>query len=176
MSASLTHLIPSGELAPGQAAAIRNAAIDGVLAIVMKELKMPLTQLVVRDISPDNDLDWSTEDWFENTGSTTGDYETMTTGTMADQRWVVIFGVKDDPTSPGNCSALKFNIGGSNRAIWQLQHLNELDGLVGFSPNPVVIPPNAPYTISRYVLRASVASHLVLKGVTIEPRGKLISP
>ena len=175
MGASVIQLIPKSELAPGQAAAVRNEIIGQVLQRAANELKMTIDKLVVRDIRPKSDLDYTYEDWRETTGATADAYETMSTGTLADQRWIVIFGVKDDVDNR-SCTAIKINVGGADMAIWTLQQLGEEDNMVGISPGGVVIPPNAPYTISRFVRSASSTSNLVLKGVVIEPRGKVVSP
>ena len=173
--AALTQLVPASELASGQAAGIRNEVVKFLLGLVSFELKLTADRLVVRDILAATDLDYSTEEWGEVTGTTTGAYETMTTGTVGTDRWIGIFGVKL-AEGAGACTALKFNVGGGDRAIWQLQSLNEEDGYVGFSPSPVILPQNQPYTISRYVKAISSPFFCVLKGVVVEPRGKLISP
>ena len=172
---SYINLIPVSELTPGQATRIRDSAITALLAIAAKELNLSADKLVVRDIRADVDLDYTNEDWHEVTGATANAYETMSTGTMADQRWIGFFGVKDDEDCL-SCTAIRFNVGGGDRAIIQLQALNGEDAMVGFFQSLIVIPPNAPYTISRYVRDANAATHLVLKGVVIEPRGKVVSP
>ena len=175
MGIALTHLIPFSELSPGQAAKIRNDVIQALVDKAVKELTKPAELFVVRDILPKTDLDFTNEDWYEVTGASSAAWETMSTGTMGDERYVGIYGVKADP-DVFTCSALKFNIGGTDRTIWLLQSLREQDDMVGFSSSAVVIPQNVTYTISRYVIYALSSAHLVLKGVVVEPRGKLISP
>ena len=175
MGASQIQLIPVSELAPGQIGAIRNEIIKRVLQEASRKLNLAPERFVVRDIRPMDDLDFSLASWYEGTGVTANAYETMSTGTMGDQRWVAIYGVKDNSESP-TCSLIKFNIGGADRCIWQLQALNEDDGKVGICPMGIVIPENDPYTISRYVLVASQSTQLVLKGLVIEPRGRVLSP
>jgi len=170
-----TQLIPFAELAPGQAGAIRNEVIRSLIQQAISALKLAPGKLVVRDIRPAGDLDFGTEDWGETTGATTGAYETMSTGTMASDRFVGIYGIKDNSETP-SVSALRFTIGGGERVIWVLQDLNEEQGKVGFCPTAVIIPPVTTYTISRYVISATSTSVLVLKGVVVEPRGKVISP
>jgi len=170
-------LIPVGELAPGQQAAIRNQLKTAVLQQASTELQMPVDRLVVRDIDPlvtTGDMNFTYADWFEQTGAT-ATWETMDTGTNVDQRWIVIYGIKDED-GMNSCTELKFNIGGADRVIWTLQQLNVEEGYAGVSPGGVVIPPNAPYTISRYVRSINSPTHLVLKGFVIEPRGKRLSP
>jgi len=173
--AALSQLVPLSELDPNGAASIRNAAIKQVLAEAAKALNYPEDRLVVRDIRPDIDLDYGTEDWGEKTGATAGAYETMSTGTNVDQRWMCFYGVQVHADHL-SCSMLKFNIGGSDRAIWALQPLKLEDGFAGYSPAVMVIPPNAPYTISRYVVYANSGAPIVLKGFCVEPRGKVVSP
>ena len=170
-----TQLIPASELAAGQAAFIRNEVIKKVVAMAVAKLNQLDKDIVVRDIRPKADLDYTYEDWGESTGSTANDYETMSTGTMGDQRWMAIYGVKVDPDSL-SCSMLKFNVGGGDKVIWQLQSLGARDDYVGLTPFGIIIPPNTPYTISRYVRSVSAIANIMLKGVVIEPRGKVVSP
>ena len=172
--ASEIQLIPFKELAPGQAGHIRNAIIRALVANAVFALKLTPDKLVVRDIRAKDDLDYTYEDWAEVTGATANAYETMSTGTMADQRWIGIFGVKVGLDCP--ITAIKFNIGGGDRAIWQLQCLTEENGLTGFCPSGIIISQNAPYTISRYTRYTYYPAHVVLKGVVVEPRGKVLSP
>lgn len=179
---SQTQLIPLSELAPGQAGKIRNDCIEAMIGLATTALRLTRDRLVVRDIRAKDDLvvysaaaDADVEDWGAMTGSTANTYETLTTGTMGDNRWMGFFGVKAY-VDQLCITAIKFNIGGGDRAIWQLQALNEYDGMVGFTPTAVIIPQNIIYTISRYVRVATSPSRLVLKGVVVEPRGKVVSP
>ena len=173
--AAQTQLVPASEFAPGEIGAIRNQLIEKVVAQVAAKLNKAADQLIVRDIRPSSDLDYTYADWNEQTGSTSDAYETMTTGTMGDRRWIVLYGVKFNSEAL-SVTHLKFHIGGADRAIWNLESLNEDDGMVGVCPGGIVIPENIPYTISRYVRSASAPCNLVLKGVVIEPRGLVVSP
>ena len=175
MPSTQVQLIPFSELSPGQAAKIRNDIIQALVAKAVKELNKPPGLLVVRDILPKTDLDFTNEDWCEVTGSSSAVWETMSSGTMGDERYVGIYGIKADPDAFA-CSAIKFNIGGADKAIWLLQSLREYDDMVGLCPSGIIIPQNNTYTISRYVLYTLSSSCLILKGVVVEPRGKVISP
>lgn len=172
--AALIELVPRKELAPGGAATIRTQVINAVLAQASIELRMPIEKLVVRDLRPLADLDYTYETWRERTGSTVEAYETMSTGTMLDQRYVAIYGVRDASAGRGCVSLLKLNVGGGDRAIWNLENLDE-EG-IGYCPSAIVIPPNAPYTLSRWVVVAGQSAQIILKGVVVEPRGKVVSP
>lgn len=179
--ASFVQLIPLSELAPGQAAAIRNSIVDRMVADAVRLLNLTADRLVVRDIRAKDDITLYTgssaagvEDWGCITGTTANAYETMATGTMGDQRFMGIFGLK--VTENLAVSALKFSVGNSERAIWQLQQLSEEDSYVGFSPSGIIIPAQTIYTISRFVRNVSNLANIVLKGVIVEPRGLVISP
>ncbi len=177
-SASQIQLIPASELAPGNAAAIRNQAVQELLNEASKATNYAPDRMVVRDIRPiatTGDLDYTYEDWAETTGATANTWETMSTGTNVDQRWIGFYGVKIDPESSA-ITAIRFNIGGADRVIWQIQSLTENDGYVGLCPSGVVMPPNAPYTISRWVRSITSVDKTVLKGIVVEPRGKVLSP
>ena len=181
MGATLIQLIPLSELAPGQIGAIRNSIIDKMVSDAVVLLKLTADKLLVRDIRVKEDLvvysagsDADVEDWGGLTGTTANAYETLATGTLADQRFIGIYGVKVNEDIP--CTALKFNVGNSDKLIWQLQSLSKEDGFVGICPTGVIIPADAPYTISRYVRIVSSPAVIVLKGVVVEPRGKVLSP
>lgn len=171
------QLVPLSELGDGQAAYIRNQCIAIVLAIVSKELKMDPGKLIVRDIQPGVDLGYTLDSWDEITGAAANAYETMTSGTMGDMRFVALYGIKDDSESV-NVSKVKVNVGGSDKTVWQLEALYGVNGnaRVGLAPTPVLLPQNKPYTISRYVLNTRGPAHIVLKGFVVEPRGRTISP
>lgn len=170
-------LIPKDELATGQAAAIRNLAISSTKAGIARILRCSEDELLTRDIQPSVDLGFTYATWNEVTGSTANAYETLTSGTMSDDRYVVIWGVKDVSESI-NVSKIKINVGGSDKAIWVLEGLygTQEGTRIGFCPSVIVLPQNLPYTISRYVLNANSPSNIVLKGAVIEKIGKVLTP
>lgn len=171
------QLIPQSELSTGQAAIIRNGAIAFVIGQAVRELRLSPEKLLVRDIDPSVDLDYSKASWYEQTGATADAYETMSTGTLADMRYVGIYGIQDNSESI-NVSKIKVNVGGSDKAIWFLENLYSINGgpRVGFSPSVVLIPQRKLYTISRYVLVASSPAQIVLKGFVVEAVGRVLTP
>lgn len=172
-----TQLIPIQELATGQAASIRNGAIRAVVAMASRQLKISPDKLLVRPIQPKNDLDYTYASWYEVTGATSAAYETMSTGTMAADRFAGFYGVQDE-SSEINCTLLKFKVGNSIKAIWNLQDLySENDGVrIGFSPSVVIVPQNITYTISRYVENVYAAASIILKGFIVERIGLILTP
>jgi len=106
-----TQLIPVVELAPGTVARIRNEVIAQVVAMASAELNRPPEDFVVRDIRPQDDLDWlsttdvvtsaiTTETWIGTSDDSKvyGQFKgaiTSASTVMADNRWIAIYGVKD---------------------------------------------------------------------------------
>lgn len=183
MATTYSQLIPFEELSVGQPGAIRNEVIRRLVAEAAARLSMPADRLIVRDIIPTTDISLysagtlvTVNEWTCVTGTGANQYEDFAQGTMTDQRWIGIYGVMVDAANFA-CTSLKFHIGGSDRVIWELQNLWSGDDLmVGFCPSGLIIPQNDPYTISRYVRSISSTTRIILKGITVEPRGKLVSP
>ena len=144
------------------------------------------------------------EGWRHEMTSTTPGYLTVTgSNTMSDQRFVAVFGVRDGRAGEGathtatnyvaaphmNISAvalIKFEIGGAIRAIWDIHTIGaNFYSQVGFSPGAVIIPQNTAYNIYFYnksigaagtAKGAGIFVFLQLLGVTVEPRGLVVSP
>jgi hypothetical protein len=202
--ASNVVLSPIQELAPGQVAAIRNQVIRATVAKASKELSLPANKLVVRDIRALSDLDFGNNtDYMAtvNTDNIWGSYEATGTyvqvagsgshldaisdnKTMADQRYIAIYGVRDlrlarvSAAETERCvSLIRFDIGNAHRAIWDVSKCEGyMDGVAGITSSAVIIPPLAAYQISPYVSVASKEPSIQLMGVVVEPAGLLISP
>ena len=193
--ATNTLLIPIEELPPGSLGAIRRQVTENLIIMAATQLKVSPNDLVARDIRPQSDLDWGsntdfgtaviTEIWNITCAATTG-YQNIivtTNNTMADQRWVAIFGVRDMKSCFATkitqaISLLKITVGNSVKAIWDITKLYAYKmNPVGVSPSVVVIPQNTQYQFAGYlVTNAQPVCWVSLEGVVVEPRGKVISP
>ncbi len=143
----------------------------------------------------------TTEDWVFNASTTAAAFVSVTgTNAMADQRYVALYGVRDlrtglMATGAGGASAtlacalgiaaacvslIKINIGGSDKVIWDIKAMEAYPRwAAAFAPTAVVIPQNASFNISYYKMDSAAGQKpifLQLVGVTVEPRGKVISP
>jgi hypothetical protein len=207
MTITNTCLIPIQELTPGQVGAIRNQAIQAVVALASRELAMTEDRLVVRDVRPTTDLelyegpaDTAAYDKWEFDVTETAGYidANSASATMADQRYVCLFGVRDRRLNIGGASGasgattaagavstartrislIKVIVGGAEKVIWDTTNLEAYSGdLVGFTSSPVIIPQNASYKVQYYHLDALGGRvYLQLIGVVVEPRGKVVSP
>ncbi|MBW2559620.1 MAG: hypothetical protein JRE40_02070 [Deltaproteobacteria bacterium] len=203
MAFTNTILTPVQELAAGQVSAIRNAVIDAVVRKASRELALPEEKLVVRDIRAYDDLGFGNNtDYMASATATnvwgtfksTDSYVTSAAGggafcdaipdntTMADDRYVALYGVRDwriaRPTIPANnVSLIRFTIGVADRCIWDLTKCEAYKNFIaGITPSAVVIPPKAPYQISPYLIADSIQVCLQLMGVVVEPVGILVTP
>lgn len=203
MGAALTHLIPVSELAPGAISFIRNEVLKDLLARASKQLSLPEDKLVVRDLRWVEDLQAyssgttasTINDWLFTTAATTVTGFITVTGdkTMGDERFVALYGVKDlrrvydvkqAAATTGAVlsqvvSLIKIAVGGGDKVIWDLSKLQVYpESLAGFTPSAVIIPQNSAFNISIYKANgvASVIANIVLEGLVVEPRGKVISP
>jgi len=86
---------------------------------------------------------------------------------------------------PQIVAQIKISVGGADKVIWDLSGMYAYpNDLVGFSSAAVVIPQNAAFNV-YYMLRGHLTNTTLapgaramiqLVGVTVEPRGKVISP
>lgn len=177
---ALTNLVPIQELTLGQVGAIRNEAINFVVARAMKELGKTRDGLVVRDVRPVADLvSYSTgttastvEHWKYAPAANAAGWVALTplTGTMGDNKFVCFFGIRDlaghvGLASAGPCAtdcggyspgapaitSVKFNVGGADKVIWDCTGCRAYNDKVAFTSSPVLIPQNSGYVIYYYL-------------------------
>ena len=202
--AKQTQLVPMQELSQGAISAERSRVIRDLLARASRELKMAEDKLVVRDIRPYSDLYWATDDnvtdGLVETALTADKWEFTTDSslyakflsaivsthrTMADQRYVAIYGLRDSRVAYATivdilCTLWRFQVGHSYKAIWDPSKCYAYrTNVAGFCPTEIVIPQNTQYNIFGYLpttTERSKVSHVSFEGVVIEPVGKVISP
>ena len=212
------QLIPIRELNPGDIARIRNSVITQVVSLASKELSIKEENLIVRDIEPYTDLGWNfsdasigaVENWIHNATWATLAYHTITgASTMSDQRFVAIFGIRDNRfnvgatvaeggVAVGNATVLqgiykpylpavliKFEVGGAIKAIWDITSMGAyIDNSSAFTFGAIIIPQNVAFNIyyssknhhTVGTVAFNIDMYLQLIGVTVEPRGKVVSP
>lgn len=206
MAVSNVVLTPVSELAPGQVSSIRNSVIEAVVDIASRELSMPASSLVARDIRPYNDMGFGNNTDFMATATSvdvwgtfksTDTYIVDGTGgayrdacadsdTMDDNKFVAIFGVRDGRVSVAgtaphvaiqDVSLIRFNIGNSYRALWDMSKIQcHKNATAGITPSAIVIPQRSPYQISCYLINGGDEQYLQLMGIVVEPVGITVSP
>ena len=206
MAAGNIVLTPVPEMASGQVSAIRNAVIEGVVAIAAKELSLPESSLVVRDIRPFTDLGFGNNTDFMATATpvdvwgafksadsyvvdgTGGAYRDATADadTMDDNKFVAIYGVRDGRVSVAGASPhiaiqdislIRFNIGNAYKAVWDMSKIqSHKNSCAGITPSAILIPQRTPYQISCYLINGGDEQYLQLMGIVVEPVGITVSP
>ena len=196
--------IPVAELAPGAVTKLRNDAIADVLAMASSELGLPEDKLVVRDLRPYSDLAWCTTTNVVTSALTTDRWDatsddskvygqfvgcvTAASTTMANERFVVITGVRDmrlcqttaiEPT----LSMIKINVGGNDQCLWDLCNMYAYPlSMAAVCPRGIIIPQDTDYQIYLYGGLSddggstNVAQYIQLEGVVVERKGKVLSP
>jgi len=201
------QLIPLNEMTPGMAGAIRNQVIEAVVAQASRELALPYDKLIVRDVRPLSDLAMyavgttalTTDNWIFHATTTTANAWTnacANPATMADNRFVALYGVRNGMPTEGSAGGgtagvagdvmvfspicqVKINVGGSDKIIWDIiSTQSDRNTHVALSPSAVIIPQNATYNIQYKLtyVTADIICHLQLVGVVVEPRGLVLSP
>jgi len=178
-------LTPKDEIPVERLDGIKSAAIRMLLQ--KAEEALPGKKLVIRDLTP-QDLGLTNNEWTETSGSTDNAWDDISVAnkTIEDNRFVAIVGcrVLSGHTTPP-ISALKFTVGGSEVARWEVtkafntytlttsgavQHENP----VCYTEGPIIITQNMSLTISEYVIETATAYKLAFIGYVCEPEGKTL--
>lgn len=148
------------------------AKIDEVLLdMASKELGVSVDELVVRDLMP-SDIGFSNEDWTVS-ASTANTYNDFTSTTVADNRFIAIYGVAGVDTDI--VSAVRFTSGAKTLDIWSLQEIRALQNRFKAAKRPIILRQNTAIDIDIYATSTgSVTMPLLgrvceLKGRTVEP-------
>lgn len=191
-----TLLIPVEELPPGSLGAIRRQVTENLLTMAATQMKVNRNTLVARDIRPQSDLDWgSNTDYADSAvttdiwnitvdGSNTGYQKLITSAStsMADQRWVAIYGLRDMKSCFATIvtqatTLFRITVGNSVKAIWDTSKiLCYKNNPIGICASPIIIPQNTQFQFEGYILTVGTVCWISLEGVVVEPRGKVISP
>lgn len=205
INARQTQLIPVAELAPGAVSRIRNNVIDQVVRLAASELGgKSHSDFVVRDIRPYTDLAWgtntdavtgalSTDTWIcesDDSKNYNSFANSVADGSdvMADSRWIAIYGIKDLRMCLATSIAraltfIRINVGGNDRVIWDLSVMQSYpQAMAAVCPSAIIIPQNTQYQIDFYGglsddgASTDISSYIMVEGVVVEPRGKVLSP
>ncbi len=151
-----------------------------LIDMAKKELGLSEDDLVVRQLRPEDVIVSGTPQWSKTTNAT-GGWATAGTGwvnltntfSMADNRFVGIYGISDRST---NITQLRIDRSGSRTRHWHIQELiPNCENNIMFVDDPVIIPQNELLTIQGYSL-ASATEYLRLIGLVVERKGLLVSP
>lgn len=178
-------LEPVAVLSDAERRAIREAALDSALVAAKNGLKGSNIKLTVRDLFP-SDLGETNEQWADQTGTSANVWENsiIASETVADERFIAIYGVLDNSEIRGILAGLRFTFGRAIRAQWSLFKLasddNRIEGRTAYARSPIVLTQNTPFTIEMYLsgtlVSTSQSVSLHYLGYVVEKSGKVITP
>lgn len=152
----------------GQTMDAYKAGVAELKRRAMRELGLPESEIIVRDLRPE-DIGLSTPQWtITPTADVWNDYVSTS---VADQRFLLINGVHK---VTAYVSQLRITREGKTSAIWNIQANPSLRDCTTFF-EPVIIDQNTLIRIEAYGITAS-AEKLALLGAVCEPRGLVVNP
>jgi len=157
----------------GAALDARNKLEAELIRRASRELNLPRSELTVRELRPE-DLGLSNPEWtFSITGS---QWNTLVnSNTIADNRFVGIYGVRYAQTGGQSVSQLKVTRAGKTVRYYHIQGVSYLENQTAYFDDPVSVDQNTTVTIEGYGTATASAEKLVLLGLVVEKKGLLVS-
>jgi hypothetical protein len=173
---------------------IKVERLDGIKKDSQKKLEevarrdLPTARLVCRDLLP-TDLGLTNNEWTETTGATDNAWDdtSIASQSIKDDTYVAIYGCRLLTLAANPpISALKIQVGGATKAIWDLYKIwplytvgggtaaaerTSIHSIAGIAETPVIITRNMQITIAEYVIEASTAYKLAFEGLVVEKEG-----
>ena len=151
----------------------RNKLADSLVNRAMKELNLSREDIILRELRPE-DVSLGTPEWTHSlTAATWGNIVASTT--IADNRFVGIYGVRYAQTGAQSVSQLKVNRKGADVRYWQIQGVAQTENGILFFDDPVIADQNTTLAITGYPVTTAAAEKLILVGLVAEKVGLLVS-
>ena len=157
----------------GAALDARNKIEAALLQKATKELNLSRAELTVRELRPE-DLGLSTPEWT-HTGTAATWSSIVNAHTMADNRFVGIYGVRYAQTGTQSFSQLEITRAGNTVRYYHIQGTAYLEDQTQYFDDPVTIEQNTTVTIKAYPVTTVTAEKMVLLGLVVEKKGLLVS-
>lgn len=169
---TLSVLVPELALPLDELHKLRMRHITKLFNIAKAEL--PAENLVVRDLQP-TDVGLAQDDWRMTTGATARTWEasTISAVTIADNRFVAIFGVADISSAQA-IGGLRLESQQSLVAEWSLDSLWADEQKRAVALSPVIALQNLSLTVRWYVKTPNAPVELVLVGAVCEKEGLVL--
>jgi len=149
----------------------------------MTRLGLPATEIVVRDLRPDDigpNNAGSTQDNYYGITATTWD-TVIDANEIADNRFVGICGFYFGGTTanPGPGSPLaqvRITKAGELVRYWHVQPIYNFRNKTGYTDEPIIVDQNTKITVENWGRTAGSVSNWGFIGAVVEKRGLLINP
>ena len=150
----------------------RNRLADALMARARKELNLSDDEIVLRELRPE-DVGYPTSEFTNSvTAATTA---TLINVTLADNRYVGIYGVRYAQTGTQSISQLKVTRKGSDVRYWQIQGTQLLENGTIYFDDPVIVDQTTVLTITGYPVTTNTAEKIVFIGLVAEKAGSLVA-
>lgn len=153
----------------GTALATVNANLNEIIAMAQKELGLPLEELTIRTLRPE-DLGLSTPEWTFNLSST-GENANQVDTIITDTRFVLIYGVKISQSAAQVSTSVKITREGKEAREWNVQGVNLTEDSQVFYNDPVIIRQNTGIQVDIFTNTTNAAEKIGFIGIVVEKKG-----
>ncbi len=161
-----------------------NKGVEEMFRRATKELGLTREELILRDLLPQDLCPGSAKFWAEDgqwnfTISTTSSWTALIdTCTIADNRYVMIYGMGTEESTP-SVESIKITRAGSVARIWNLQRVGNQDDSEMFMDDPIIVDQNTMIDVDYWASTwrtVSTCENLIFIGQVVEKRGLTINP
>lgn len=147
----------------------RETGVRGeLISIAMQQTGLPEEGLTIRSLLA-SDIGLTT--WSMNL-SIANAWNTAVNTTVASDRFIAITGVSYAGTS---AESVRITAGGSRLAEFSIERIPGITTTHHIDIRPVIVEQNQNITIDVYASAISTTDNVILEGITVEPRGRLLA-
>ncbi len=158
----------------GTAQAAYKKLVDELKAKASAELGVPESELIVRNMRPE-DLEIANSEWYFTAVSAAAWSSLVSSTIIDDNRFVGIYGIHNNEAIDEACQ-LRIQRMGSYVRYWNVQPIKSFENKVGFVDDPFIVDQNTSITIDLWARTASTLTDFSFIGVTVEKEGMVINP
>ena len=139
-----------------------------LINLATQQTGLPESELTVRSLLP---LDVGLTTWSFNL-TAVGGWNTVAAGNVASDRFIAITGVSYAGTV---AEQIRVTAASSTVAYFSIQHVPGITETHHIDISPIIVQQNQPVIIEVYSSAAAGTDEVILEGMTVEPRGRLLA-
>lgn len=148
-------------------APVREVGVRGqLISMAMRQTGLPEEGLTIRSLLP---CDIGLTTWSMNLAGV--GWNTTVNTTVASDRFIAITGVSYAGTA---AESVRVTGGGSRLAEFSIERVPGITTTHHIDISPVIVEQNQNITIDVYASAISATDNVILEGITVEPRGRLL--
>ncbi len=164
----ITPAVATGVSAVAPSSAYPITIQGKLIAMAMKQTGLPESELTVRSLLP---LDVGLTTWTFNL-TAVGGWNTVAAGNVASDRFIALTGVSYSGTV---AEQVRISAASSTVAYFSIQHVPGITETHHIDISPIIVQQNQPVIIEVYSSAAAGTDEVILEGMTVEPRGRLLA-